>query len=400
MRGDCWLWNAGTRSIPCGEDAASLMPDVESVAHAHRELVRVAVATHGARGIADRVASSVGGWVLLLDEHGALRASVPATARAHLPRIQTELTRFGAANPLSTLTVSMPGEFVAIRPVVTAGRARGFLAIGRPEPLDPIERSLVDTATYLMAEDLRRTDESRQAARNDRRAVLQLMLDGDVERARRPAATLGVPVPDGPMRVALLGVPRNHGPELLETAEEDQALRRLVTLIAELRPGRVAILLPTAEGDTRTLEAILRRVPHGRGAVSDATDATELPAAWARVRSVFRAALDEPGRLYEARDVTDAGLLRYLDGPDAKAWADATLAGLMMLDRGSKVDFIQTLRTFLANNGRADASASALDIHRHTLRYRMSQLATALDRDLDDPTVRAELWIALQLGHE
>lgn len=374
--------------------------DVESVAHAHRELVRVAVASHGTRGIAERVVSSVGGWVLLLDEHGALRSSVPATARAHLPRIQTELTRFSAANQLSALTVSMPGESVAIRPVVTAGRARCFLAIGRAEPLDSIERSLFDTATYLMAEDLRRADESRQAARNDRRAVLQLMLDGDIARARRTAGTLRVPVPDGPMRVALLGVPRNHGPELLETAEEDQALRRIVTLIAELRPGRVAVLLPEAEGDTRTLEAILRRVPHGRGAVSDSTDEAELPAAWARVRSVFRAALDDPGRLYEARDVTDAGLLRHLDSPDARAWAEAALAGLRALDKGSKVDFVQTLRTFLANNGRADASASALDIHRHTLRYRMSQLAAALDRDLDDPTVRAELWIALQLVHD
>lgn len=42
-------------------------------------------------------------------------------------------------------------------------------------------------------------------------------------------------------------------------------------------------------------------------------------------------------------------------------------------------------------------ATSALGIHRHTLRYRMAQIAGALDRDLDDPTVRSELWLALRL---
>ena len=81
----------------------------------------------------------------------------------------------------------------------------------------------------------------------------------------------------------------------------------------------------------------------------------------------------------------------------ARAWAQEALAPVAALDQGSRVDFTQTLRTYLANNGRADASAGELDIHRHTLRYRMSQIAEALGRDLEDPTVRAELWFALQL---
>jgi purine catabolism regulator len=34
-------------------------------------------------------------------------------------------------------------------------------------------------------------------------------------------------------------------------------------------------------------------------------------------------------------------------------------------------------------------------VHRHTLRKRMARAAELLDRDLDAPGVRAELWIAL-----
>lgn len=212
--------------------------------------------------------------------------------------------------------------------------------------------------------------------------------------------TLGIPIPAGMLRVALLGVPKAYAAELLEVAEEDLALRRLVRVVAELRPGRVGVIFPEAEGDTRTLQAILRRVPHGRGSVSAPTDPTDLPAAWTQVRAVFKAAVEQPGKLSAASDVADAGLLRHLDNPDVRAWSEATLAPLDELDRGSKVDFVRTLRAFLAHNGRADASATALNIHRHTLRYRMTQIAGALARDLDDPTVRSELWIALQFSGE
>ncbi|GAB3854375.1 hypothetical protein GCM10028801_08390 [Nocardioides maradonensis] len=374
---------------------------VDAAAKAHRELVRGAVAAQGPRGIVERVVSSVGGWGLFLDAQGALVASVPPSARVNLARIQTELTRIEGNPHAPTVLVNRPGDSLAIRAVGIAGRVRGYVALGRTTPLEAMERSLVDTATYLLADDLQRTDEVRRAARNNRRAVFELLVGGHPASVVRPTSEiLGVPVPDGQMRVALLGVPKAFGAELLEVAEDDQALRRIVRVIAELRVGRVAVVFPTAEGDTRTLEAILRRVPHGRGAVSDPVDAGDLAAAWTRVQAVFRASAEEPGRLTAASDVADAGLLKHLDGPEARAWSAATLEPLSRLDKVSKVDFLQTLRTFLAHNGKADASAAALNIHRHTLRYRMTQIETALGRDLDDPTVRSELWIALQLTQD
>jgi PucR family transcriptional regulator, purine catabolism regulatory protein len=381
-------------------ESAGPAESADSVARAHRELVRAAVAAHGTRGIAERVVAAVGGWALLLDGAGGLLAAVPESARTHLARVQTELPRFTSGTRPTTMTITLPGESVSIRPVGVDGRIRGYIALGRATGLNALDRSLVDTATYLLAEDLHRSDELRGAARNARRAVLQLMLDGHWDIARSNSAILRVPIPEGPVRAALLGVPKRHGLELLEAVEEDQALRRIETVTAELRPGRVAIVLPSAEGDVRTLQAILRRVPHGRGAVSDSVGPDELTGAWRRVRNVFQAASDEPGKLYVARDVSEAGLLRHLTGSDARAWAQAALSPVVALDENSKVDFAQTLHAFLAHNGQADASANSLGIHRHTLRYRMTRISEALGRDLDDPTVRAELWFALQLDHD
>jgi purine catabolism regulator len=36
-----------------------------------------------------------------------------------------------------------------------------------------------------------------------------------------------------------------------------------------------------------------------------------------------------------------------------------------------------------------------LGVHRHTLRYRMKRVEDLLGRPLDDPDLRAELWVAL-----
>lgn len=378
-------------------DAAGPDSNPTFVARAHRDLVRTAVGAQGTRGIAERLVSAVGGWVLLVDSDGTLRSAVPESARAYLARVQTELPRMAESRTPTATSIALPGESVSIRSVGVGGRIRGYIAFGRATPLAAVEQSLVETATYLLAEDLRRTDQLRQAARNSRHAVLRMLLDGQPRMAQLVGDILGVQVPEGPVRAAVLTTSRSNAVELLTATEDDAALRRIDTVAAAIKPGRVGIILPIAEGDVRTLEAIVRRVPHCRGAASDPVSVENLPDAWRRVRAVLQAASDQPGTLYVARDVSEAGLLRHLAGDDAHAWAQSTLLPVTTLDSGSKVDFTLTLKTFLAHNGQADASATALGIHRHTLRYRMNKICDALERDLDDPTVRAELWIAFKV---
>lgn len=369
----------------------------ETTARAHRELVHASVAALGARHIAESLVGSIGGWVLLLSDIGDLHAAIPESARAHLGLVQAEVPRLATFAQNSTISINMPDQTVSVRSLRIPGQTRGVLALGRSTPLTGIELSLVDTSVYLLSEHARRTDEARREARNNRRAILELMLNGHSEIAREMSQILHVPIPDGALRIAILGVPRRYGHELLEIAEEDPALRRIDTVIAERGSGRIGILLPSAEGDLRTLQTILRQVPYGRGSVSDPVDAVELPDSVRRVERVFNAAPDVPGKLHEVKDISEAGLLKHLRGYEVRAWAQETLAMVRKLDQSSKVDFTRTLRVYLANNGQADASAGELGIHRHTLRYRMTRVCEALGRDLDDPTVRAELWFALQL---
>ncbi len=53
---------------------------------------------------------------------------------------------------------------------------------------------------------------------------------------------------------------------------------------------------------------------------------------------------------------------------------------------------------WLAHNGVGDAAATALNIHRHTLRSRLARIESLLQLDLGSPpTERAELWLEYRL---
>ncbi|ROS44059.1 MULTISPECIES: PucR family transcriptional regulator [Amycolatopsis] len=366
---------------------------------AQRDLTRASLSSYAARAIVERLAKALRGWTVLLDVDGAVRAGAPA-GRMHVPRIRIELPRLRERGTSSSLSMTVAGEAVVLLPLTVRGRIRGFLAIGRSTPLTSAEQSIVTTAVSLLCADLHSAWGVLDSERRQRLAVFKAAVEGDIRLAASIGHALGTDLPEGDLRVAILGVPSGHELELLEHAEGDYGLRNVCALVAEWERGRVVVLMPPAEGDTRTLEALLRRIPLARGAVSDPTPAKDLPEAWRQVRSVFNSAPGTAGRLTSAGDVATAGLMRHLDTDEARGWASALLAPLTDKKNNSKVDLRHTLRTFLAHNGQSDASASALGIHRHTLRYRMGKVVEALGREIDDPTTRAELWIALQLDDQ
>ena len=366
---------------------------------AQRDLSRASLSPYAARAIVERLAKAIQGWALLLDQDGTLRAGVPA-GRTHLPRVRIDLPRLREPGDASSLSMTVAGESVVLLPLTVRSSVRGFLAVGRSTQLSHADQAIVTTAVSLLCADLHSEWGLLDSERRHRLAVFKVAIEGDMTLASSIAESLAVDLPEGDLRVAVLGVPPGYEVELLEHAESDYGLRSLCALVAEWEKGRVVVLMPPAEGDVRTLESLLRRIPLARGAVSDPVPGRELPQAWGQVRSVFNSAPGSAGKLAFASDVATAGLMRHLDNEEARGWAQALLAPLTERDRVSKIDMRATLRTFLANNGQSDSSASALGIHRHTLRYRMGKVAEALNRDMDDPSTRAELWIALQLDDQ
>lgn len=98
---------------------------------------------------------------------------------------------------------------------------------------------------------------------------------------------------------------------------------------------------------------------------------------------------------------TRTPLLRHGDRPTAltdlvpPGEADAH-ARTLLAPIAQAPALVDTLRTWLSLHGSWDRTAVALDVHRNTVRQRITRCATLLDADLDDPDVRMELWFALR----
>ncbi|HEX2312097.1 MAG TPA: PucR family transcriptional regulator [Thermomonospora sp.] len=339
---------------------------------AQRELTRAAL--RGPQAVIARLARELGGWALLLGPAGDVRHAAPDRVRRRAAELAAELAgeldrlRAGGASA----SLSGRDSHVVIQSLGVAGRPRGFLAVGTTEPLPPVAHTTVGAAASLLT--LR--SESPAAERAMRAALASLLL-GDP-----PDGLAGVLAP--PVRV-LACAAGAAVPEVLEGLPAGERC------LAVERPGGCAVIVPETAAD----QVIAEVAATGPVGVSDAAGLDGLPAALTQAERALAAARRlrrgaGPAVLRYA-ELPGQGLHGLLDPEAARGFADGLLAPL----RAEDPALVASLHAYLAANGQGETAARALGVHRHTLRHRVRRIAEILDRDLDDPSVRAELWIAL-----
>ncbi len=148
-----------------------------------------------------------------------------------------------------------------------------------------------------------------------------------------------------------------------------------------------AAALDTSAGLAASDDDLVRAA--GVGDVADVDDPASLGRSLARARRALAAGADGLRRY----DDLGGGLEALLDPAAADAWAAALLAPLD--EPGERADLAATLHAWLGRHGQVDAAAADLGVHRHTVRHRLRRAEALLGRSLDDPGVRAELWLAL-----
>jgi purine catabolism regulator len=325
--------------------AAEQYENVTRAFQAQRELTRAAL--RGPEAVVARLATELRGWALLLDASGETRHASPASARSHAASIAAELGRLRSASSLA-----LPGPIV-VQPVGLGRRPRGYLAVGTSEPLQPVAHTIVGAAVSLLTL-------QHEVPRNERelRASLAGLLLGEVP------AFLSQPV-----RVISCGA------GALEALEADPVGERCLALP---RPDGCLVIVP----DTLIAKVIeVLPAPLGIGGPASLDEVGRSS------REASQALTGARGGVQRYEDLPGQGLLQLIDPQASRGFAEALLAPLDQPLR-------ESLRAYLAANGQGDPAAKALGIHRHTLRARMKKAADLLGRDLDDPGVRAELWIA------
>ncbi len=276
---------------------------------------------------------------------------------------------------------------------------RRFAAAGVEAGLDPgtlylLAESIFAYIDVLSAESaeghaLEQSAAASEAELRRRRLVRLLVREPRVDSATaaRAASDAGWALP---RRVAAVAIGGEH---------RDAVVARLpVDAIAESIGEVTCALLPDPEGPGR--RAMLHRVITEAGAVAGLGTTV----GWAEVAVSFaraQGALGLSGQvptLIVAREQAGELLLRG-DPELAHELAADRLSPLAELPAGSRARLTETLRVWLAEQGRLGQVATRLGVHPQTARYRLARLRELFGTALDDPDERFWLELALRVGN-
>jgi hypothetical protein len=279
------------------------------------------------------------------------------------------------------------GARVSWRRLAAAGLEAGL----SPEVLCELADAIFAYIDAISADSVEGYAEAQEAAageRERRRRVLvgTLLAESfDEPTARQAAENAGWELP---RELALLA---------LEPGDVETVARRLPP---DAIPAAVddmgCVLLPDPSGPGRRAE--LERACEGRraalGPIGAPADALR---SWRRARTgltAIRAGALPDGLVHVDEHLAEIALFEAR-GPFAELAAHR-LAPLDSLTPRARERMTETLRAFLEHRGNAAAMATALHLHPQTVRYRLRQLRDLFEEQLEDPTARFELELALR----
>lgn len=375
--------------------AAEQYEDITRGFRQQQRLTQAAAGEGGAAEVVRQVAGELGGWVLLLDAAGGVRTASPASAAGRGTALEAHLDRLRTATAPASVALADVSEHVLLLPLMISKRVRGYLAVGTVARLTPAQRQLVNATASMLTLLLEQATALRSAEGRLRTAVLRLLTSGDVEAARLPATDLWGGLPEGPVTVLVVAGREEDRTNVAEVAQASARAGERVFL-ADADDRLVVLLTESGRARRRVLEA-LQPLDHVSSGESSPVGLAEV----ARGRQEAEQALAAGRRLGRPHttfaDVGADGLLPLVNTPAGRAFAESVLRPLRAADGRGGSELLASLRAWLEHNGHWDGAATALHVHRHTLRSRIRRIEGLLDRDLDAPSARAELWTALRL---
>ncbi len=385
---------AGTAFIAVSKAVSALLGAEEYDAitravEAQRDLTRAALGARGPAAVAARLARHTGGWVLVLDAAGHVLHAAPeglgALADERAGDLHDELVALRGRGLLASSSVGDAHGQVILHPLGASGRVRGFLAVGTPAALDRPAQSVVAVAVSLLSFVAEQGDTTGTVGGTQVRAATMRLLTAGADSAGLPLEQLGWGwVTQTPVRVLVAGGTAVQRAAAARELESDAAAQRAVAELTD----ELVVLVPDTEPALATAVRALDGTPAG-GSLADGVE--ELGRAAREARQALAGGRAPWPSWYG--QLAAEGLLSALDPEVARGLAGTLLAPL----EGRKGDLVASLQAWLSHHGQWDTAAADLGVHRHTLRYRMRRVEELLGRSLDDPDLRAELWIALRV---
>lgn len=353
-----------------------------------RALAIAALRPRGLNSTLMELAKRLNHWVGMFDTTGALvyehpASAVPATQVAELAGRASDLGQRGGQAGQS---LTLGSESFTLFTLGRSGHLRGAIAIASSS-LDPEARAVVTSVIAMAGLALEQNDQVDRARRRLRSQVLASLRLNDPTLARHVLGSL----PHGPVVIAASSAAHAQADAMLDWWERQRTEQATSAFVAEASEG---LLMCVSADDVAALDAASERFA-ARIGLSEPVPYTAFSRGVDQALTALQRGSD--GVTHFA-SLASKNVLAALGGTETALIADAYLAGLRAHDASHGSDLEGTLRIWLENDSRAEQAATALGIHRHTLRTRIAQASTLLDVDLGSFTARADLWAALQLS--
>lgn len=296
-------------------------------------------------------------------------------------------TRRGRPEPASRVVAD--GEGYCTLQALRAGSVeRGFLAVRSDLALSNPDRLLVAHAVSLISIELEKPTRVLDAEQRLRTVVTQALITGPGPLEPTVLRYFGFEPDSEIVAAALTGA----GPVLAAEAHIQQMLHRggAPFLMCSSRDD-IVVVIPAAEQRRLSLLVKELRAELGTpvvGGSSGTGNLTDVGLLISRARAAARAPSGETLRRYDQLGVFDAIL------GDRTAEELAALGDVLRPLDGH--DLVATLTEFLEKNGHLENAATALGVHRHTMRNRLGRIAELLGANLDSADIRAQLLLAVR----
>lgn len=357
---------------------------------------RVAASGGGAKALATLLADRAGAGVLVEDSEWrpvatAGKGSLPATARG------------------------LNGERARTVPIAAGDATYGWLSVvGERTTDDEALLPVIRLAASAIAVELAR---DALGGRGRKRAFWERLADRaypDASAAREDAAARGVAIVNHYVCVALEADPDDN------SAGTGESLRTLATEAFRVSEGElgfldrgaalVAVVPAAREVDAENAKTAAHLLPKTSakrhlnlrlsGGVSGVVGLLDV----ARGVVAAEASLAIARRIYGGGRVAsyeELGAYPLLHGgADAqtlRAFAEATLSPLRAYDEKHQTELERTLRLYFSTGQNVKTAAAELNVHRHTVFYRLRQISEISGRSLESPHDQLTLRLAIAI---
>lgn len=376
----------------------------------HDQLASLVADGSGPADVLEEVVDLTRGWVVLFDMRGQIIASA-APAHAQIPpasmlwgHLPPGLT--GRSGSRTSSDLSPEGRTVS-HAVMSGKRQEGVLVLGKTDRLTQRDQIAVRHGVTVLGLLLA----SRRAViEAERRIAGDVLVDALVDRLARDELERRLALAGFPpeRKVAIIVIePRSVDASLLEeiswVADSSLGRRAPAVRVATVR-DRVVALVAADDAETLT-EALLEDLeaaptlqwPYPPAiSFGDAVSPGEVRSSYLTAVFALRACSPEK-RIAGPRDLGSYSLL--LGNQPAAALEGlvaAVLGPLIERDIERSSELVPSVRAFIEAGGRWEPGAEALNVHRHTLRYRVRLAEELMGRDLTDAEDRMEVWLALK----